>query len=89
MGNYCLGVVLAMCTLTSQLALINTYFSPVFCSNTLLSAINVIVVCMSVRPSVTEGQRKQLDFKTQDTVSLAIDQKKLRLGSLYECQSRL
>ena len=41
--------------------------------------------CLSV--SVMEGQRKQFDLETLDTVSLAPDRKELQLGNLCECQS--
>ena len=45
--------------------------------------------CVSVRPSVTGGQRKRFDLETQDAVSLAVELQKVEMGSLYERQSRL
>ena len=39
--------------------------------------------CVSVRPSVTEGQRKRLDLETQDAVSLAVELQKLETSSLH------
>ena len=40
--------------------------------------------CLSVHPPVTEIQRKQFDFETQEAVSLATERKKLELGDFCE-----
>ena len=42
--------------------------------------------CVSVRPSITGGQRKRFDPETQDAVSLAIERQKLEPGNLCERQ---
>ena len=46
----------------------------------------IIVVCPSVRPSVTGGQQKRFGPEKQETVSLATERQKLELGNLCECQ---
>ena len=47
----------------------------------------IIVVCLSVRQSVTEGQWKPFDLETQDTVSLTANCCRLELGDFCACQS--
>ena len=49
--------------------------------------IKIIVVRPSVRPSVTEGQRKRFDLETPAAVSRAVVRRKLELGDLCERQS--
>ena len=44
-------------------------------------------VRLSVRLSVTEGQRKRFDLETPAAVSRAVERRKLELGDLYERQS--
>ena len=54
-------------------------------SNSTLFAWNTVVVrlCVrpSVRPSVTEGQRKRFDPEKQEAVSLAIERQELELSN--------
>ena len=47
----------------------------------------IIVVHLSVCPSVTEGQLKRFDLETPEAVSQAMERRKLELGDLCEWQS--
>ena len=74
-------------TLLACVTALNTHARGVICVFVSL-VLKIIVICLSIRPSVTEGQWKRFDLKTQGAVRLALERKKLQLGILCEHKSR-